>query len=136
MRPRSLAVLLPLALAACSVFFDTAPAEQEVERFHRLLDEQSYDKLYSDTGDEFKAATKRDEFIAFVEAVHRKLGDVRESHKQGTHRTGGTGGTFVTLTYKTTFAEGPAQESFRFRMKDGRAVLLSYNVSSTLLVTR
>ena len=136
MRTRSLLFLASLALTACSLVFDAAPAERAVEEFHASLDAGRFEALYDSAGDEMKNASSKQDFVAFVDAVHRKLGAVKAVEKIGTHRTAGTRGTFLVLTYRTTFTEGPATETFSFRIASGAPVLVGYNVNSNLLIVK
>ena len=132
----ALASLLGLSHGACFLAVDTGPAEQEVLHFHRLLDDGQFDKFYEETGEEFKGVTKSEDFVALLDAVHRKLGVVKSTEKKCTDTNFSNQGTFVRLTCQTTFAEGPATESFQFRIRDPRPVLVGYRVHSDLLITK
>ena len=136
MRATLLALVLALCAPGCFFVVDTAPAEAEVEQFHRLLDEGRFETLYAQTGSEFKAASKQEEFVAILEAVHRKLGTVQKCEKTRTDTNVSNRGNSVGLTYQTTFAEGPATERFSFHIVDGKPVLVGYNVNSNLLITK
>jgi hypothetical protein len=136
MRMPSLALALALFSTACFLAVDTAPAEREVDHFHRLLDQGQFEKFYAETGDEFKAVSKQADFVPILEAVHRKLGEVKSAEKTRTDRNVSNTGTFVGLTYQTTFAEGPATERFDFHIVDGKPVLVGYHVNSNLLITK
>jgi hypothetical protein len=48
----------------------------------------------------------------------------------------GTSGTFVTLTYSSTYAEGEASEQFVYRLQGNTALLAGYNVNSDALITK
>ena len=136
MRVVLLALLLSLCAPACFLAVDTGPAEAEVEHFHRLLDGGRFQEFYAETGDEFKAASKQEEFVPILEAVHRKLGTVQKSEKTRTDTNVSNRGTSVGLTYTTTFSEGPATERFQFHIVEGKPVLVGYNVNSNLLITK
>ncbi len=136
MRSPVLALALTLCLGACSFFVDSAPAEREVEHFHSLLDQGKFERWYEETGAEFKEASKQEQFVPILEAVHRKLGDMQSAERTRTDTSTGTRGTFVVLSYRTTFSEGQADERFTFRIADKKPVLVGYNINSDLLITK
>jgi hypothetical protein len=136
MRSSVLTLVLALFLGACSFFVDSAPAEREVEHFHSLLDQGKFERWYEETGAEFKEVSKQAQFVPILEAVHRKLGDVKHAEKTRTDTNTGNRGTFVVLTYRTTFSEGEAAERFTFRIADNKPVLVGYNINSDLLITK
>ncbi len=135
---RSVVGVIALAsfLCGCSMSVDTALAEQAVPRFHEELDAGQFDAIYEASADELKQATTQREFVAFLDAVHRKLGNTKASDKTGWNVNYQTSGSFVTLAYKTTFDGGSAQEQFVFRLQDKAAILVGYHVNSTALILK
>ena len=138
----SLVVLLMLALAggsACAGFAAKGDAETAVLTFHQMLDAERYAEIYGQTDDIFKNATPEGQFTEVLQAIHRKLGVVRSSAQTTFYsrdQAGTNPGSYISLTYKTEFAEGPATESFNWRVVDGKVYLAGYNINSTLLITR
>jgi hypothetical protein len=135
---RTFLLLITLAsvLAGCSVSADTAAAEAGVPRFHELLDAGKFVEIYEQSSDDLKKVGTQQDFVALLEAVHRKLGNTRSSEKQGWNINYHTSGTFVTLTYKTVYAEGEAAEQFVFRMQGKLAALAGYHINSTALILK
>jgi hypothetical protein len=130
---RTLALLLVLVLAAgCSV--DTSPAEQAVPKFHSMLDAGDFAQIYDSSSEDLKSLSSQHDFVAFLDGVHRKLGASAASERQGWRVDYRPGGTFITLTYRTRYAVGEAQEQFVFRMKDNRALLAGYHINSNALL--
>jgi hypothetical protein len=79
------------------------------------------------------------QFTEILQAVHRKLGVVVSTAQTSFYtrdEAGTNAGTYISLTYKTEFAQGPATESFNWRVLDGKVHLVSYNIQSSLLITR
>ena len=136
--PRRLIGLVALVciLCGCSMSEDTAVAEQAVPKFHEQLDAGRFAAIYDDSADELKKATTQQDFVAFLDAVHRKLGNTKSSGKTGWNVNYQTSGRFVTLGYKTTFDGGSAQEQFVFRLQDKAAVLVGYHINSTALILK
>ena len=136
--PRTFLVVAALmaALCGCSMSADTAIAEQGVPKFHEQLDAGRFDEIWDQAADELKKASPQPEFVEFLSAVHRKLGNTRSADKTGWNVNYQTSGSFVTLGYKTVFAEGDAQEQFVFRLQDKKALLVGYHINSMALITK
>lgn len=136
--PRLLVGLVALVciLCGCSMSADTTLAEQAVPKFHEQLDAGRFDATYADSANEFKKATTQQDFVAFLDAVHRKLGNTKASDKTGWRMNYQMSGSFVTLAYKTTFDGGSAQEQFVFRSQDKAAALVGYHINSTALILK
>jgi hypothetical protein len=130
---RTIALLFVLLLA-CGCSVDTAPAEQAVPMFHSMLDAGNFAQIYDSSSEDLKSLSSQHDFVAFLEAVHRKLGASASSERQGWRVDYRATGTFITLTYKTRYAVGEAQEQFVFRIKDNRALLAGYHISSNALL--
>ena len=122
-------------LAACSSGEDIASAEQELPRFRELMAAAEFSKIFEESSPELKQAISEQDFVKFLESVHRKLGTVRGSERSGWRVNVGTSGTFVSLGYKTGFEHGDGTEQFIFRVSDGKAALAGYRIDSMALVT-
>ena len=138
----SLTVSVLLAVAggsACAGFAAKGDAETAVVSFHGMLDAERYAEIYSGTDDIFKSATAETQFTEILQAVHRKLGIVVSTAQTSVYsrdQAGTNAGSYLSLTYKTEFAQGPATESFNWRVVDGKVHLAGYNIQSSLLITR
>jgi hypothetical protein len=107
-------------------------ATAAVERFHQRLDSEQYAAIYLDTDDTFRKATSEKEFTQFLSAIHRKLGPTQSKQSAGWNVTT----TSTTVVYRTKFAEGEATEQFRWRMDNGKAWLVYYNINSNALIVK
>jgi len=138
----SLTVAVFLAVAAgsaCAGFAAKGDAETGVASFHGMLDAEQYTDIYSGTDDIFKNATSETQFTEVLQAVHRKLGVVVSTAQTSIYsreQAGTNAGSYLSLTYKTEFAQGSATESFNWRVVDGKVHLAGYNIQSSLLITR
>lgn len=130
-------ILLGLAImvSACSMEKDTALAEAQVARFHQELNSQQFETMYENAGPELKAAGTKSDFVALLNAVHRKLGTVTSSKRVTWNVNYHTSGSFVTLGYETTFTNGKGAEQFVYKLDDGKAFLVGYHINSNELVT-
>src|SRR5437773_3749093 len=95
-----------LTMSGCSMSADTAAAEQAVPKFHELLDSGRFVEIYEGSAEDLKKVSTQQDFVALLEAVHRKLGNTKSSERQSWNVNYHTSGAFVTLTYKTLYAEG------------------------------
>jgi hypothetical protein len=136
--PRTFLVVTALmaALCGCSMSADTTTAEQAVPKFHEQLDAGRFDEIWDQSADELKKVTQHQEFVDLLAAVHRKLGNTKSADRTGWNVNYQISGSFVTLGYKTVFAEGDAQEQFVFRLKDKTAQLVGYHINSMALITK
>jgi hypothetical protein len=140
-RPRVARTALLLAtlacdLVGCSGSADTAAAEQAVSSFHELLNAGRFAEIYELSSDELKKASTQSDFVALLDAVHRKLGNTKSAVDQAWNVNYHTSGTFITLTYKTVYSEGDAAEQFVFRMQGHSAALAGYHINANALVVK
>lgn len=122
-----------LGLASCGTL-DTSGAEAEVSRFHRQLDAAAFSEIIDGLAPELKTTANQANFIAILEAMHRKLGKTVSTAKQGSSVFADTSSTTVNLTYTTKFERGDAVESFQFRGSSDKLLLSGYNVNSAALI--
>jgi len=127
---------LTFAMSACSMSSDAALAEKEVGRFHQALDAGQFDQLYGGGSDDLKKAANQQEFVALLDAVHRKLGNVSSSTETTWNVNYHTSGTFVRLVYDTTFLQGKGTEEFVYRVSGNEAHLAGYHINSSDLIIR
>jgi hypothetical protein len=113
---------------------DTSAAEQAVPRFHELLDAGNFIEIYEKSSDDLKTSATQKDFVALLEAVHRKLGNTKSAEKIGWNVNYQTSGTFVTLNYKTAYADGNADEQFVYRLDGKVALLAGYHVNSNAFI--
>jgi len=130
----ALAAIAILASGCGGMGFDTAASEAAVASFHRDLDAGRFQAIYVGTGEAMKEIIKQDEFVTFLAAIHRKLGDSGASTQQNWNVNFGPQGKTVTIVYKTTYERGEADEQFVFKDEDGRMVLIGYHINSNALI--
>jgi hypothetical protein len=129
-------MLLALACSSCNPVKSTAAAENAVVDFHKKLDAADFKGIYDAAPEDFKKAVTEKDFVAFVEAVHRKLGNVQSSARETWNISSYNFQTYVDMSYKTKFVEGEGTESFRYRIDGDKALLIHYNINSTALITK
>ncbi len=111
-------------------------AARAVDEFHQQFNAGKYGEIWDAGAEDLKRATSREDFAALLAAVRRKLGDETGSTTRSWSVRSVNLATFALLVQDTTYATGKATETFQFLVKDGRATLLGYDVSSRDLVLR
>ena len=134
MRKPLLIVAALLAMAGCSFGRDKQMAEQGVAQFRRMVEAGDYDRVYETASPQLKQVTSQTELTRVLGVIRDRLGPVRQADQTGFHVSHGTGGIVVNLTYATQFASDRGTENFVFRISDGEARLVSYNVNSPALL--
>ncbi|WP_334183568.1 DUF4019 domain-containing protein [Novosphingobium sp.] len=127
--------LMPFAaaamLAGCGVKESFKDAEVEVGKFHQALDAGDLRTIWQQADPELRQGAQRASLEKVLDAVQRKLGKVKEAKQVGWNANATTGGTFVTLTYQTTFEHGSGVEQFVYRKGDeGKVTLTGYDIQS------
>jgi len=110
-------------------------ANAAVQHFHEQLNAEEYEGIYVDADDGFRAGQTHDELIKFLQAVHKKLGNAGDTTQSNIRVDSNTRGTFTTTSYKTTFANGAATESFTWVTSGGALKLYRYYIESNALIT-
>jgi hypothetical protein len=142
--PRSTRFLILLALlicSACSVGKSKSIAEAGVAQFHSQFNAGKFHEIYVESDDRMKKAATETEFVAFLEAIRRKLGSIEQSSQAGWTVNATTSGTSITLVYNTDFhsaefGESKGKETFAFHISGDQATLSGYHVDSPTLITR
>jgi hypothetical protein len=109
-------------------------ANAAVRHFHQQLNTEEYEEIYRETDDRFKAGQSHDEFVKFLQAVHKKLGDAGEEKQVSIRADTNTYGTFITTWYSTAFATSTATETFIWVKSSGTLKLYGYHIQSNDLI--
>jgi Protein of unknown function (DUF4019) len=126
-----------LLLSSCSSSKGKQLAEQGVSQFHEQLNSEQYHVMYAGSDERLHQASGEEQFVALVQAVHRKLGDVQASNLKSFQVGWFAGqGETVTLFYETRFAEGNAGEKFTWHISNDRPMLVGYFINSNALITK
>jgi len=125
-----------LFIVACGAQKDLAAADTAVARFHQQLDSQDYVTLYVQADQKFRDATKQDDFVALMTAVHKKLGRVGNVARKGFFVNYNTSGSQIRVNYATKFGEGDAEEQFVWSKNGDNLALLGYHINSNALIVK
>lgn len=137
--PKPILIIIAVLLVAansCSLTKGKGIAETAVAQFHSQYNAGQFHEIYNQADEEFRKSASEADFIALLEALHRKLGMVKQSNQSGWGVNATPMGTVATLAYNVEFSEGKATEQFVFRISGDKATLYNYNVNSPLLITK
>ena len=75
-------LMLLLVTASCNSAKNTELAEQGASIFHSQLNAEQYHAIYEPADKEFRNAMSETDFVALLQAIHRKLGNFQKSKLQ------------------------------------------------------
>jgi hypothetical protein len=111
-------------------------SDDAVRHFHSQLDAESYADIVHDSDEAFQNSENRDEIIKFLAGVHSKLGASHDFARTNISVNATTNGTFIRVSYQSTFEQGKAVEAFTWKKAGGGLKLVRYDVNSNTFVTR
>jgi len=111
-------------------------SDNAVRHFHSKLDSEAYGDILGESDEAFQNAGNRDETIKFLAGVHSKLGLSHSFTRTKIFVNATTSGTFIRVTYESTFDQGGAVETFTWRKAAGALKLVSYQIISNFFITR
>jgi hypothetical protein len=111
-------------------------SDEAVRHFHSQLDSGAYGDIVRDSDEAFRNSEDRDELVKFLEGVHSKLGPSRGFTRTNIFVNATTNGTFIKVTYQSTFDQGNAVEAFTWKKAGTGLKLVRYDASSKAFVTR
>lgn len=124
-------VALSLVLSGCGDTINgKSVAEPEVEKFHERLSARDFAAIYNAADPDFQKAVPKDKIFALFAAINRKLGHLQSTKEINWNVRTFNLTTMAVLVYQSTFADGEATETFTFRVSDGTAKLVGYNIGS------
>ena len=129
--------LICLAITGCGdMIKGKSLAEPQVAAFHQKLDAGKFDEIYSTADEAFRKAASKEKALELFSAVNKKLGKVKSSSTSNWNVNTFNFVTTVVLVVETEFEHGKGTEKFTFRISDGKASLVGYNINSLDMMTR
>jgi len=111
-------------------------SDEAVRHFHSQLDSEAYGDIVRDSDVAFQNSENREELVKFLAGVHSNLGPSRGFNRTNIFVNANTNGTFIKVTYQSTFDQGNAVEAFTWKKAGTGLKLVRYDVSSNSFVTR
>ena len=118
-----------LALGGCGASGDMDAADAQVAGFHADYDAERFEPIFAKASPVLKELTPHDQFLAFIGETRQRLGPVKSSKQTGWNVNYDTGGSQVTLTYETAFANGTGTETFVYDTGDPPR-LMGYHITA------
>ena len=78
-------------------------SDAAVQHFHQQLNAGQYEEIYNEADDGFRSGETHENIVKFLEAVHKKLGNSRDTDFVNIGVNATTNGTFTTTIYNATF---------------------------------
>lgn len=114
----------------------TQLSDDAVRHFHSQLDSEAYSDILRESDEAFQKSASSDELTRFLAGVHSKLGSSRGFSRVGINVNATANGTFIRVSYQSTFVNGSAVETFVWTKASGGVKLVRYDVNSNVFVTR
>lgn len=111
-------------------------SDDAVRHFHSQLDSEAYGDIVRNSDEAFQNSANGDEIVKFLAGVHSKLGLSRGFNRINIFVNATTNGTFIKVTYQSTFDHGNAVEAFTWKKTGAALKLVRYDVNSNAFVTR
>jgi hypothetical protein len=110
-------------------------SDDAVRHFHSQLDSGAYDNIVGESDEAFQNSDSHEELLKFLAGVHSKLGTSRGFTRTNILVNANTNGTFIRVSYASTFEQGNAVEVFTWRKVGGGLKLMGYHVESKTFFT-
>jgi hypothetical protein len=131
-----------LSIVACNPFviWGNATAQRDVAekataRFHAMIDSAQYEAIWVEADPDLRGSGSAQDATAVFRMANRRFGQAQITVLSSWNVNFSTNrGSLVTLVYSTHFTRDSATETFRWRIHDGKAALLSYNINSPALL--
>jgi hypothetical protein len=128
---RFCALLAALVLAGCDPMGATKDATRAAQRHHELYDTERFGIMYSESDAGMKTSVTEAQFLETARMMRARMGTLTSTRQIGMNMSVTTGsGTQVQLVYQSQFTNGEATETLVFRVREGRARLLNWNLNS------
>jgi hypothetical protein len=116
--------------------FSSEATDRSTQLFRARYAQGSFKAIYATASDELKRASTAADFLEYMEAVRRKLGDVEVARASGRSAFATPVATRVIQVFDTRFQRGTARETFTWEVRFGQPFLAGYHIESRELVIR
>src|SRR5579859_8045117 len=104
-------------------------AEAGAVTFHARFNSGQRLDIYADADEDFQKAGTGDSFVQFLDAKYRQLGEFRTTSILSYSINWTLNGRLVSISYRSTFAKGSAQEDFVWSVSGEMVRLRKYWLS-------
>jgi hypothetical protein len=103
-----------------------------VATFREAAQRGAFSEIYAGASPELRNAMTEDRFLRLMQTVNKKLGGYVGSELKEHSIDRQPSRSLVTLAYVTRFRQWPAAEIFVFKVIEGRATLVGYDIRSPM----
>jgi hypothetical protein len=97
-------------------------------RFHKQFSDEDFETMISEFSSEARTIEGSDEFVQFIRDYRKKLGRVLKERPVECYVTDCSPDCYVNFIYRTVFEGDSRGERFSWRVRDGRAELLGFDI--------
>lgn len=129
LRVPGIVLLIAVCVEACGGI-DPRVVGAAAEEFHQKFNAGQFSEIYESADPSFRAATPRTSFASAMAGLKSSSGSFNKAEQSSyTMQTqfGEAAGTFVRVTYLSTFSQRVLTEVFTWRLQDGRPFLYYYD---------
>jgi|GEM_PF-6866373 len=127
-------VLLIASLYCCGdVSTPKLAAKNAVASFHEGYNTRNYSGIYRQAHQDFKSSGNLHNFKLLMQSVYSNLGSVKSTINQNCKVNKRRDSYLVVPQQKTEFKKGVGFETFRYLIKDKKAILAGYKINSRRL---
>jgi hypothetical protein len=108
-------------------------SDQTVTQFHNQFNARQFHEIYMVASDDFRRDTTEADMFAYLEAVRRKLGTVKNSQQAGWQVSARPLGWIYERKYETESSDGKGTESFVILLRDDKGWLQDFKIDSPAL---
>ncbi|MCY3020850.1 MAG: hypothetical protein NTW87_17675 [Planctomycetota bacterium] len=130
------ALLVSLVAGCGGMTQGTSAAAAAIVHIHEQMNQGQFEEIWNESDAKLRAATPKEKYLEFMNAVKKKLGKVVSSQNAGWRVNNINATTSVIMTEKAKFEQGEGTEVFTFVMDGEKAVLVGYNIQSRDLVVK
>ena len=103
-------------------------ARHGVTRFHKQFSDEDFETMISEFSSEARTIDGSDEFVEFIRDYRSVLGRVLKERPVECYVTDCSPNWYVNFIYRTRFEGDSRGERFSWRVRDGRAELLGFDI--------
>ena len=130
-------IVICVSVIACGGLTEgKAAGDDAVKEFHSLLDEGKFAEIYAASDQQMKDAATQEELEKLLNAIHTKLGKVKESTNRGWNVRQFNLTKSINMVQETVFENGKGTEEFGFIVDGKKATLVNYHINSMDLITQ
>lgn len=120
--------LYTCVLAGCGAKDDLKQPEAEVDLFHKRWNNAYFTGVYNDAHVNFRTAQSSQLTIGQLQHNRKFYGTFKSATRRRVNINSADSEKDITLDYESIYEHGTASEEFKFRMTNGKPLLMNYKM--------